>query len=89
MRILIMEDELKMAELLRQPAAPASPQAIADLVKRRPAPSAAALDQPGMAAMLAGQQREDDIALAETPRRQDYALVMPFHGPPAAGPTLS
>jgi hypothetical protein len=33
-----------------------------------------------MTAMLAGQQREDDIALAETPRRQDYPVVMPFHG---------
>jgi hypothetical protein len=31
-----------------------------------------------MAAVLAGQQGDDDVVLAVTPDRQDETLVMPF-----------
>ena len=67
-----------MAELLLEAPAPAGAQPIADFVEGGAAPAAATLDQPGVAAMLAGQQRDDDVVLAMAPDRQDETLVMPF-----------
>ena len=70
-----------MAELLHQAAPPLCPQAIADFVDTGAAPPATALDQTGMPAVLTRQKREDDVALAVAPRRQDECLVTPFHAP--------
>ena len=69
----------EVSQMLAQPRAPYSPQAIARFVEARRAPAAAALDQASMAAMLTGQQREHDIPLAMPAGGQHEAFVAPFH----------
>src|SRR5262249_6493370 len=66
-----------VAEMLGEPGPPGRRHAIAGFVEpARPAAGAAA-HQPDMAAMAAGQQRDDGGAFAVPARRQHDALVGP------------
>src|SRR5207237_1161821 len=77
----VRRDELALdgAQMLRQTCTPARGDAVSGLQYRAPARRLPAAHKPGMTAVLARQQLDDQRALAVPPRTQHKPLVTPFH----------
>src|SRR5436190_17971648 len=70
---------VERAQMLGQATAPARRDMVTGLQQRTPPRRLAAARRPGMAAMLARQQLDDQAALAMPPRRQHKSRVAPLH----------
>ncbi len=66
--------------MLGEPRVPHRRDAVADLIDGAQLPPLPAPHQPGMPAMVARQQLDDERALAVAARRQHDALILPLHG---------